>query len=192
MYSTCHTQVVTEAKDYDDSLYIVLEGRLEYSVQVLLITSPLGPSNVLRFPSLLPDWKPQQALIPPHVNHQSPNMFCIQKATSSTRSYLTTNQDIIRGVIDRALTKKVDMVPGLRCVGVMTTGDFFAPDSIISRGGRRKRVIQAGSYRVRFGSFPHKVAQQIQWSRYRAFSVVAQLPSRSYVYIWPSSFPPLD
>lgn len=81
-------------------------------------------------------------------------MFCIKISPTSTGSHLTTNQDIIRGVIDRALTKKVGMVPGLRCVGVMTTGDFFAPDSMISRGGRRERVIQAGSYRIRFGSLP--------------------------------------
>lgn len=55
MYPTCHTQVVTEAKDYDNSLFIILEGRLEYSVQVLLITSPLGSSIVLRFLPLLPE-----------------------------------------------------------------------------------------------------------------------------------------
>lgn len=55
IYPTCHTQVVTEAKDYDDSLFIILEGRLEYSVQVLLIPSSLGPSIVPCFPALLPD-----------------------------------------------------------------------------------------------------------------------------------------
>ena len=41
------------------------------------------------------------------------------------------------------------MAPGLRCVGVMTSGDFFAPDSLMGRGGRRGYIVQAGTYLIR-------------------------------------------
>lgn len=61
-------------------------------------------------------------------------------------------QDTHRGVIDRALAKEVGIAPGLRCVGVMTAGDFFAPDSMVGkrRGRQKSRVIAAGSYRIRY------------------------------------------
>ncbi|CAM9375137.1 unnamed protein product [Ectocarpus sp. 12 AP-2014] len=84
-------EVVTEEEDFGDSLYIILEGRLEYAVK-----------------------------------------------------------DSHRGVIDRSLAKEVGIAPGLRCVGVMTAGDFFAPESMLGRSkGRRPRVLASGSYRVR-------------------------------------------
>ncbi|CBN77023.1 hypothetical protein Esi_0026_0048 [Ectocarpus siliculosus] len=84
-------EVVTEEEDFGDSLYIILEGLLEYAVK-----------------------------------------------------------DSHRGVIDRSLAKEVGIAPGLRCVGVMTAGDFFAPESMLGRSkGRRPRVLASGSYRVR-------------------------------------------
>lgn len=59
-------------------------------------------------------------------------------------------QDNHRGVIDRELAREAGIVPGLRCIGVMTSGDFFAPDSMMG-SDRRPRVVRAGSYRVRCG-----------------------------------------
>ncbi|CAM9216898.1 unnamed protein product [Ectocarpus sp. 13 AM-2016] len=59
-------------------------------------------------------------------------------------------KDSHRGVIDRSLAKEVGIAPGLRCVGMMTAGDFFAPESMLGRSkGRRPRVLASGSYRVR-------------------------------------------
>ncbi|CAM9569155.1 unnamed protein product [Pylaiella littoralis] len=59
-------------------------------------------------------------------------------------------QDTHRGVIDRALAKEVSITPGLRCVGVMTAGDFFAPESMLGkRKGRKPRTLASGSYRIR-------------------------------------------
>lgn len=59
-------------------------------------------------------------------------------------------QDTHRGVIDRVLAKEVGIAPGLRCVGVMTAGDFFAPESMLGkRKGRRPRAVASGSYRIR-------------------------------------------
>lgn len=60
------------------------------------------------------------------------------------------DQDTHRGVIDRALAKEVSITPGLRCVGVMTAGDFFAPESMLGkRKGRKPRTLASGSYRIR-------------------------------------------
>ncbi len=55
-------------------------------------------------------------------------------------------------MIDRSLAKEVGIAPGLRCVGIMTAGDFFAPDSMLGkrRGRQKSRVVQAGSYRIRY------------------------------------------
>ncbi|CAM9781014.1 unnamed protein product, partial [Ectocarpus sp. 4 AP-2014] len=59
-------------------------------------------------------------------------------------------KDSHRGVIDRSLAKEVGIALGLRCVGVMTAGDFFAPESMLGRSkSRRLRVLASGSYRVR-------------------------------------------
>lgn len=53
-------------------------------------------------------------------------------------------------MMDRSLAKEVGIAPGLRCVGVMTAGDFFAPESMLGkRRGRRPRVLSYGSYRIR-------------------------------------------
>ncbi|CAM9307157.1 unnamed protein product, partial [Hapterophycus canaliculatus] len=87
-------EVVTDAEDYGNNLFIILEGFLEYAVQ---------------------------------ESH--------------------------RGVMDRSLAEEVGIAPGLRCVGVMTAGDFFAPESMLGkRRDRRPRVMTSGSYRVRWCS----------------------------------------
>lgn len=55
--------------------------------------------------------------------------------------------------MDRTLAKEAGLVPRLRCVGAMTTGDFFGPEAMIDQraGGRGRgpRVIPSGSYRIR-------------------------------------------
>ena len=55
--------------------------------------------------------------------------------------------------MDRTLAKEAGLVPRLRCVGVMTTGDFFGPEAMTDqRAGDRvrgPRVIPSGSYRIR-------------------------------------------
>lgn len=65
----------------------------------------------------------------------------------------TQKQDVHRGVIDRTLAKEAGLVPRLRCVGVMTTGDFFGPEAMTdqraSGRGRGPRVVPSGSYRIR-------------------------------------------
>lgn len=69
---------------------------------------------------------------------------------NSVDAYNVFNQDTHRGVVDRKLAKEVGIAPGLRCVGVMTAGDFFAPESMLGkRKGRRPRAVASGSYRIR-------------------------------------------
>lgn len=64
------------------------------------------------------------------------------------------SQDAHRGMTDKALAKEMGLVQSLRCAGVMTTGDFFAPETMVeqrttSGRGRGSRVVPAGSYRIR-------------------------------------------
>lgn len=116
-------------------------------------SSPRQKPNPLCSPSPPPLPPPHLSLLgirPPRFSH--PLLFFKNGSLVLPRCDLSHKQDTHRGVTDRSLAKEVGISPGLRCVGVMTAGDFFAPESMLGRKrrrGRKPRVLAARSYRVR-------------------------------------------
>ncbi|CAM9929895.1 unnamed protein product, partial [Discosporangium mesarthrocarpum] len=59
-------------------------------------------------------------------------------------------QDSHRGKVDRSLIEEAGLTSGLKCVGIMTAGDYIVPDSMLHvLSGKRYRHLREGSYRIR-------------------------------------------
>ncbi|CAM9406900.1 unnamed protein product [Choristocarpus tenellus] len=54
--------------------------------------------------------------------------------------------------MDRSMAKEAGLTPKLKCVGMLTPGDHFAPDSLRSLASqeRRAHTLREGSYRIRW------------------------------------------